>query len=59
MNDFDESDQTLIFGIVQAMHKNFIKAQNSEYEKMVQGAIDRIAAGGGTVRDIIEVCDND
>ena len=58
LNDFTENEQTLIHDFVKAMHDNVKKARNAEYLAMVQGAIDRIAAGGGTIRDIIEGADD-
>lgn|GEM_PF-4702967 len=59
MNDFADYEQNLILGIVKMMHDNLRKAQNVEYLNMVQEAIERVAEGGGTVREIIEVSDYD
>jgi hypothetical protein len=59
LNDFEESEQNLILGIVKLMHENQREKQNREYLERVQGAIDRVAAGGGTIRELIEVEDDD
>jgi len=59
MEDFAEHEQDIIFTFVKLMHDKLREARNVEYLNMVQGAINRLAAGGGTIREIIEVSEDD
>jgi len=57
MEGLAEHEQNIIFEFAKLMHDKLREARNAEYLSIVQGAIDRLNAGDGVVREIIEVSD--